>query len=193
MTGNNSAGLIIHDQPVEAMIQAFTGQAHAYAYSEVMLLGVLLATRKLPVPEMAPILRHVLDEAAAWVNDRLTTGAKPVICSELVYRCYSDAQPQKYGLSVRGVDLANISVSPAPHENLIPFATLAAEASHLAKEASSFLATYLLMKGKAVAKDGNDADAIAVADFVTPHDLEGSPNLFQIGRLGLQETGQVAK
>lgn len=182
-------------EPILAEVANYVKQSPAYGYSQVMLLGLLLAAREIPNPAMAIILRHILDEAAEWVQRVLSGNKAPLICSELVYNCYLKAPlDEKYGLAVRGWNPAVVQTYLPPRTTALPAATIDSAAADLHREAASFLASYMLFKGKAPAssaltKDqtGNSCHAVvgdtgfAIGDFVTPRDLESSPNLQFMG------------
>lgn len=70
-------------------IKFFQDNPSKYAYEEILLLAVLALTRRIPVP----FLRGILDHAAGVINDILARGKEPVICSELVFRCFLLAGP----------------------------------------------------------------------------------------------------
>ena len=77
-----------------------------YAYQQIVLLALLTTTRKIPMPGVARrLVRSVLDHAAAALNAMVDSGAKTMICSEYVYRCYdeaSDARPDPFELDILG-------------------------------------------------------------------------------------------
>jgi len=81
-------------QPVADRAAAYLKEGHGYAYEQLLLLAFLCASRKLPVtPVLGQLLRVVLDQAATAVETVLAGGKQPMICSEFVYRCYSEAVP----------------------------------------------------------------------------------------------------
>jgi hypothetical protein len=77
-----------------------------YAYQQIVLLALLTTTRKIPLPRVARrLLRSVLDHAAAALNGMVDKGARTMICSEYVYRCYdeaTDATPDPFVLDIIG-------------------------------------------------------------------------------------------
>ena len=194
-------------QPVLSRIAWYVANPQRYAYEEILLLAVLASTRQIPVVSWIPglnlIIRNVLDRAADLLA-RLAAGNKePVICSELVYRCYAEADATgKYHLAIRGADTlaaaraAEVQAAILGSPGLAPAAILAVGplSDPLLPEKQEFLARYAALKGKppatmasiAAARAAGAAAAAAVADFVTPHDLERSPNLYQAGTLVLQ-------
>ena len=124
-----------------------------------------------------------------------------MICSELVYRSYTQSGPQ-YDILIRGADTLAKRV-----ESLPPVTTgLAGAAPHdaaaIQEELDTFMTKYALAKRRsqaAVASKGGRATgkgkanlpapvakgpaALAVADFVTPRDLRDSPDLYKVGTL----------
>jgi len=96
-----------HDMaPVVAKANMYLNGPVPYAYQEIVLLAILVVTRKVPMPRLARrLVRSVLDHAAAALNAIVDDdpGVKTMICSEFVYRCYdeaSDATPDPYALDV---------------------------------------------------------------------------------------------
>lgn len=81
--------------PVTRVGDRFVTERHRYGYEQILLLAMLGATRQLPVNGLlAGLLRHLLD-GAAGVLARLASGKRePMICSEFVYRCYTEADPR---------------------------------------------------------------------------------------------------
>jgi hypothetical protein len=129
-----------------------------------------------------------------------------MICSELVYRCYTESGPQ-YDLIICGADTLAMRARSIPPMG-VSAGTLATaagqshDATAIQAELDIFMAKYALAKhrgrspanakaGKpknkrgsglaATASDGTTA--LAVADFVTPRDLRDSPDLYKIGTL----------
>jgi hypothetical protein len=175
--------------PLLKRIEWYEGQRERYGYEQIFLLAVLSATRsgaqgKLS-PAMARILRHILDTAADKMAELIHAGKKPMICSELVYRCFTEAEPP-YAIHVRGADAPRVAAAGLPGAE-----TAGGEEQAFHREAASFLLNYAIAKGHNIATRGFPAAAVpadvvaasAVADFVTPHDLETSPNLQLVGSL----------
>ena len=92
-------------KPVLAQAENFIAQKGRYAYEQILLLGFICATRKIVGNESGPLVRAVI-EAATRINHLLSDSNKePMICSELVYRCYNDfAKPNRYSISLRSHD-----------------------------------------------------------------------------------------
>ncbi len=141
--------------PVVRAIAGFEADHDRYAYDALPLLTFLCLTRKIHLGEEPDALvREVLDLGAGAITGLLDAGREPMICSELVYRCYAQAGPA-YRIQIRGLDDERIAQSLAR-----PFA----------KRHEAYKRAYALAQP-------------VVPDFVTPHDLESSPNLERIGRL----------
>ncbi len=189
--------------PLITKMDYFTDPANAqrYGYEQILLLAMLCSTRKVD-GVTGEIVRRVLDDAAEIVADLVHAGKQPMICSELVYRCYTEAGPP-YDLRIVGSDIprqyafAFYGLLP-PGSELNRSAALASPSSEDAATASaisSYLANYAAAKGyfakpenKTAVKmlEANPATAVsmlAVADFVTPNDLGHSPNLQILGRV----------
>ncbi|GHE12554.1 hypothetical protein [Streptomyces alanosinicus] len=80
--------------PVIGVGNTYLRRGAKYAHQQVVLLAVLCVSRRIPLPRGGKqMVRTVLDQAAAAVNTMLERGQQPMICSEFVYRCYSEAQP----------------------------------------------------------------------------------------------------
>src|SRR6266852_3566157 len=171
-------------EPFKNAIQAFESTPERYAYEEILLLAVLGATRRIPLPPgVGVIVRNLLDSAAELVGNLTAEGKQPVICSELVFRCYLNAG-ENYKLLIRGADrtptaLWAYSTESASHTEV--------EQAQVAQSAQNFLARYALAKHPEAATStlvtADAITALAVADFVTPHDLEVSPSLLRLGTL----------
>ena len=150
-------------QPILDTAAQFVAKADRYAYEQIVLLAALAGTRRIPVVSDIPflrwILRNILDNAADVINKIIAAGKEPMICSELVYRCYTESGPQ-YDLIIRGAD------------------TLAMRARSIPPLGGS---------AAAAAAGGQSHDAAAIQaeldDFVTPRDLRDSPDLYKVGTL----------
>jgi hypothetical protein len=170
-------------QPIIDKIAYYVAQGERYAYEEIILLAFLVATRRLPVvgwiPGLGQILRTILDNAVDVVNKIIAAGKEPMICSELVYRCYSEAG-DKYRIVIVGADqLMKFSIYDSLARGITPVAGADEgdqEAQQLAAAAQEFLHLF-------AAARKTESRLLAVADFVTPRDIATSPNLIMIGRL----------
>lgn len=93
--------------PVLATASAYLAKGHLYAYQQIVMLALLCVTRNIPLPRLARrMVRSVLEHAATAVLELLPVGAKWLICSEYVYRCFDDAvegESDPYRLLISGV------------------------------------------------------------------------------------------
>lgn len=175
-------------RPVSDRIVLYLNQRDRYAYEQILLLAFLASTRRLPVvgwiPGLGRILRTILDSAGEFLSDLISRRREPMICSELVYRVYGEAEADKYKLKIVGADaLRAMSVSafaaaasaqplPGPEQQDLRELQVAVE---------DFLAKYAAAKQAGAAP--GVITAFAVPDFVTPGDLQRSPNLYKVGTL----------
>lgn len=170
-------------QPVINRINFYVTQGERYAYEEIILLAFLLITRRLPVvgwiPGLGKILRTILDNATDVLNKIIAAGKEPMICSELVYRCYIEAG-EKYKLAIVGADLLmQFSIYDSLAKGITPLTEEERgnqEAQELAASAMEFLNLFAAARKREI-------KLLAVPDFVTPRDIKTSPNLHRVGRL----------
>lgn len=178
-------------KPVLDRIKFYEQNPERYAYEQILLLALLCSTRHPKPgtisPALAMILRKILDSAADVIARMIHAGKEPMICSELVYRCYTEAGEQ-YQILIRGTDIPLLaSFVPMTAADAPPTSVDVA----FQQEAAAFLSNYSVAKrhkpgGSPIAvamAAGGVAKAAAVADFVTPHDLENSPDLQKFGTL----------
>ena len=77
---------------VVATAERYVENGNAYAYQQIFLLALLGLTRRIPAPRAARrLIRSAMDHAAAALNDLIPLGRTRMICSEFVYRVYSEA------------------------------------------------------------------------------------------------------
>ncbi|MGZ4962281.1 MAG: hypothetical protein ACXWC8_06975, partial [Limisphaerales bacterium] len=136
-------------QPITGAGAKFLAQADRYAYEQIVLLAVLAATRRMPVisdiPFLRWMLRNILDNAAEALNRIIARGKEPMICSELVYRCYTQSGPQ-YDIQIRGADTMAMRVASTPP--MAATATTDHDAVAIQAQLDAFLAKYQLAKGR---------------------------------------------
>ncbi|PWU19762.1 MAG: hypothetical protein C5B50_05750 [Verrucomicrobia bacterium] len=177
-------------KPVLAQADQFEKDHDRYAYEEILLLAVLASTRQVtaPIPFLGLIVRNILDHAADVVARLTSSGKEPLICSELVYRCYAQAGAG-YQIRIRGADLAQAmaaslsTISPVASEGGADYGEAAAvflENYEAAKRPSHLKA---LASAGVTSASGAPPLTAAVADFVTPGDLKKSPDLQMLGTL----------
>jgi len=81
--------------PVVLRGQAYLQGRVPYAYQQIVLLAILTLTRRIPLPPIGRrLVRAVLDQAAATLNELVENGRQLMICSEFVFRCYDEAYAQ---------------------------------------------------------------------------------------------------
>lgn len=160
-------------QPVLDIIATYAAEGARYAYEELLMLAFLCTTRRVPLP----FLRWALDKAAALLEELIDENREPMICSELVFRCFSEAGSDYYP-RIRGVDIrAKLETMHMPGRSIRSM-------SPADREVANFLKKY------AEAKKLGSRDELLMAareadpNFVTPRDLKKSPDLSFIGRLG---------
>ncbi|QDT53015.1 hypothetical protein Pan44_10300 [Caulifigura coniformis] len=94
-------------RPVLAAATTMLDQKNRYAYEQILLLAVLLLTRKVKLenPILRKIITTTMDKANRWLSAMLGEGREPMICSEFVYRCYDQADERDedpYSLLIGG-------------------------------------------------------------------------------------------
>jgi hypothetical protein len=170
-----------------------------YGFEQILLLAMLCTTREIKgIP--GEIIRRILDHASEVLAQIIHAGKEPMICSELVYRCFMESSPA-YDLTIVGADVPRQRALALMKFETVKMATTGTQPaldqpSHDAATSAAiaaFLANYSLAKGypapagrrlDAVASAAETPKAIAtfaVADFVTPNDLGRSPNLQLLG------------
>ncbi len=181
------------DWPVEPVVQRanyYLEKGTTYADNQLYLVGMLVLIRKLPHNRIEKAVLRAIIAMVFKLFKRILEGkeTKSVVCSELVYRSFYEAIPEKkYGLTIKGT-LAPIAVQL---DSLVENETL--EASPPDKELDELLEQAEQMYWKinpelapskheihSLLKAGNP---LVSAEMVSPHDLELSPNLELIGRI----------
>ncbi|HEU4947163.1 MAG TPA: hypothetical protein VFT31_08425 [Kribbella sp.] len=102
------------DPDLAAVVATATGYVNRrapYAYQQIVLLGLLAATRNIPLGGLGRrMLRSVLDHAAAALNAFVDAdGKRSMICSEFVYRCFMEAPSdpvERFRLLIMSGDIA---------------------------------------------------------------------------------------
>ncbi len=169
--------------PVGKVISKFQKDKDRYAYEEILLLAVLATTRKIPIP----MLRWILDHAASILARITSLGKEPMICSELVYRCFLGAG-NAYTPKILGAGLFNRGISLMTNIDNYPLANEETDSPEALKMKSEFLELYSDSKGADV-EATYDIRSLDVRkpnpNFVTPGDLFKSPNLKFQGYLSI--------
>jgi hypothetical protein len=89
-------------EPVIDSARRIADHGQEFAYSHLALLGFLSIARRFKVPLLQrKTLRIMLDQATQFLLNLFEMKKKPVICSEIVYRCFSEALPiNQYSLTI---------------------------------------------------------------------------------------------
>ena len=84
--------------PVVKVANDYIAKGGRYSYEQMILLAFLVISRKVPAtPSIGFVIRRILDSAAEVLNKIVSTlegeQREPMICSELVYRCWAEGAP----------------------------------------------------------------------------------------------------
>jgi hypothetical protein len=179
--------------PVEPVVQRahyYLNKGTKYADNQLYLVGVLIVIRKLPYSRVDKAVLRAIIAMVFKLFKRIFEGkeTKSVVCSELVYRSFYEANPKKkYGLTIKGT-LAPIKAtlnSLAESESLEEYGQdeelqgMIAETENMYWKINPDLAPSK-NELSTLLKAGNP---LVAAEMVSPHDLQLSPNLELIGRL----------
>ena len=92
--------------PVVQRANFYKDQGAAYALNQLYLMSVLVFMRKAPIGKLGRAnIRYWLDRMIRFYKEERTQPKEQFICSELVYRCFYEAESmprRKYGLTIRG-------------------------------------------------------------------------------------------
>lgn len=175
---------------VDASIQRYVNEPDhptTFAYHTLFMVAMLFifkaGTEHMPSKK---IVRLMFEWALEMMNDWLKHGQKAVICSGLVYRAFDEAlyhgHPHRYQIHV---DNPYVLPPGEPGDAGPPALSQRVEAlGDSAGSAREFLQGYATSLG--IPQETSDPDAAAhhvYADFVSPADLQRSPNLTRIGRV----------
>lgn len=98
--------------------RAYIAQGLSYATSTLVLCAFLCIARRATItPKFKVLARFVLDRATAWLIKRGKSGKKSMICSEFVYRCYTEP----FKIKGRTTPLGLSSAKPAEGSLLAAF------------------------------------------------------------------------
>ncbi|NTU67892.1 MAG: hypothetical protein HGB02_03315 [Chlorobiaceae bacterium] len=162
------------DRPVLDVVAKYSAEGGRYAAGELLLLALLCTTRRLPLP----FLRWALDGAASWLEELIDEEREPMVCSELVFRSFSEAEGDYYP-RIRGVDIrAKVETLHMPGRamrRMLPADRAVAE----------FFDRYATARRKASRDELLMAAIEADPNFITPGDLKRSPDFTKAGRLQL--------
>jgi hypothetical protein len=88
--------------PVLERAAHYLKSGERYAFEQILLLAFLSITRHLAGSSvLGRLIRETLDAAAAFLLRLFNTGRESMICSEFVYRCYSEALPDSIDVLAR--------------------------------------------------------------------------------------------
>jgi len=167
-----------------------------YGFSKAILLGLIVFLRKQPKkPIDRKRFREALDECVKKLADWHLINRKAMICSELVYRCFYEAEPKKkYGFTI-DLTKAHKGFSLLDEESERAGRVMAeddedSEACHkLIREIERLYSTVnpeinALIDSQSI-ETGlvGRGDPHVLASCVTPYDLQISSNLKKAGEL----------
>lgn len=179
-TGDVLGSATLPAQPILNSIDRYAMIGDRYAYETILLLAVVTTTRRIPLPRpLRWLVREIVDHAAELLSRIVALGKEPMICSELVYRCYAESGNLYVPRVVGAKPMMNGSILSSAMIGEEPARAPEADEQDLRSRAEAFLAQYASAKGR-----GEDLRALGVVpDFVTPRDLSTSPSLHCVGRL----------
>jgi len=158
--------------PVIDVVGRYADEGARFAYEELLLLAMLCTTRRLPLP----FLRWALDSAASFLEELADEDREPMVCSELVFRSFSEAG-DGYCPRIRGVDIR------ARLETLHTPGRAVRRMSGSDRAVAQFLDRYAAARKKESRDELLMVAVEADPNFITPGDLKKSPDFRKIGRL----------
>jgi len=80
-------------QPILNVANEYIADGNRYAYAEILLLAVILVTRKVDLGNswLGKIAFYSMKKANNWIEDMFSDDREPMICSEFAFRCYDEA------------------------------------------------------------------------------------------------------
>jgi hypothetical protein len=182
--GNQLGSAGLPAQIVISGADRFAATGNRYAYEQILLIALLASTRRItaPIPFFGRLIRTMLDSATDVLARIAAAGKEPLICSELVFRCYDEAGAA-YTINIRGADIAATFATGAM--SMANSSAVEEDDGGLADAAADFLANYSVMKPVPAASANLGGSVMAVANFITPGDLSKSPNLQKLGKLSV--------
>ena len=94
--------------PIKAVVDQYAAARERYAFEEIVFLALLSMSRRVVADRTDWAWRMILDRAADALNRLIDAGREPMICSELVFRCFFEAGPQ-YDLELANEPIGNLS------------------------------------------------------------------------------------
>lgn len=190
------------DWPADPVIQRahyYLEKGTRYADNQLYLVGVLIVLKRLTFSRVEKAVMQALLAMVFKLFKRIADGGevKSVVCSELVYRSFYEALPEKkYGLTIKGAFAALQASVDSDFDSLLqndsgPALNDAAQPYELDPEYQDLLEQtenlYRQIEPGLFAPERQDlleaASPFVAAEMVSPHDLQRSPNLKLIGRL----------
>jgi hypothetical protein len=183
----NNHQIGMEDYPYDPIYKVGNGYVAAgtkYAFSHLVMLAILAATRDIPLdPTTQKILRIVLDNAAAFIFKLRDEGKTPMVCSELVYRCFDEADAsKKYQFAVSALKMTD--VLQGTNDVLNNPVNTDALGIDLLNAKKNFIEAW--NKAKQAVNDTGDFSNNPVAACVSPRDIKNSSDLTNIGRLSFK-------
>lgn len=170
---------------IQSVILKYEFFGERYSYEQFMLLGVLTAARKLPLEILAPVLRALMERAGTTLTNMIADGKQPMICSELIYRCYHEADTTgKLTLLIPATRVENGSLTDIALKIALQYLDKASD--NMSDEMKSLKRELKQFRKDYAESDQNVDMDWSVADFITPYDLQKSPSLIKLGRLKLK-------
>jgi hypothetical protein len=174
-------------EPVIDRAHFYKDQKTQYAFNQLYLMSVLIMVRRAPLGKLGRAnIRYWLDRMIRFFRDVAADQKEQVTCSEMVYRCYFEAESAprgKFGLTIRGtLDSMGMLVKAfAPNSSAV-YPELDRESRELLAEAEGLFwqLQYSASEGGFRSKAANPN---VCGNMVTPRDLQMSLNLELMGRL----------
>ncbi|MCG8434540.1 MAG: hypothetical protein MJA83_10960 [Gammaproteobacteria bacterium] len=190
-------------EPINDRAEYYVKRGTEFAYFQLVLLGLLIAVRNKPAPWYVRVARRfILGRTIKLLKKLLGMKNEAVVCSELVYRCFYEARSDpkhRYGLTIKGT----LGSLPGAVAETAAFKTAAPASAPTPGTQEEELIRLFCQARQARCSDGgqddNDKATLGVAEkrsaglmapnpfvtaeFVSPHDLQVSPNLRLVGRL----------
>jgi|GEM_PF-2206630 hypothetical protein len=178
-------------EPIEKVGLDYVNSGIKYAYDHLVLLAALAATRNIPLdPLSKKILRSILDNAANFIFKLIDEGKTPMVCSELLYRCFDEADnDKKYQLSISEevINCLFANVQKNSQETDLTNNSALQEEKEFQDAKEKFIEALNKAKQKeqlSIVTEAETYNAIPVVSAcVTPKDLEDCRDLIKIGRL----------
>lgn len=176
--------------PVAQRANYYFEKGTKYADNQLYLVGVLILARKLPRDRVDKAVLRAMIAMVFKLFKRIFEGkeTKSVVCSELVYRSFYEAIPEKkYGLTIKGT-LAPLNTRLDSLVENEPGAAPAndTELDEMIEQAEQMyweINPELASSKNEIHSLLNAGNPLVAAEMVSPHDLEISPNLDLIGRI----------